>query len=296
MTTPQTHTLETVGAVVTYDVRPGSSAEPPLLLIGSPMAASGFDSLAARFPDRPVVTCDPRGAERSRRTDGAAESTPEEHADDLSRLIATLGAGPVDVFASSGGAVNALVLVARHPEQVRTLVAHEPPAVQLLPDREPALAACRHVHETYRRAGFGAGMAEFIRLVMHPGPVTDDYVEQPGPDPAAFGLPVGDDGSRDDVLLAQNLVSCTHHEYDLDALRRASTRVVAAVGEGSAGQLAHRGGLALAERLGTTAVVFPGDHGSFLDSDYGPPADVDEVAARLREVLAGDRDTVPAGG
>ncbi|MGR6963918.1 alpha/beta fold hydrolase [Geodermatophilus sp. URMC 61] len=296
MTAPQTHTLETPGAVLAYDVRPGSSAaEPPLLLIGSPMAASGFASLAARFPDRTVVTYDPRGAERSRRTDGAAESTPEEHADDLSRLIDALDAGPVDAFASSGGAVNALVLAVRHPEQVRTLVAHEPPLVPLLPDRGPASAAVRHVHDTYVRAGYGAGMAEFIRLVLHSGPVTEDYVRQPGPDPAAFGLPADDDGSRDDVLLAQNLLTCTGYEHDVEALRRASTRILPAVGIGSAGQLAHRGGLALAERLGTAPVEFPGDHGSFLDTGYGPPPDVDAVAARLREVLAGDRDTVAAG-
>lgn len=296
MTAPQTHTLETAGAVLTYDVRPGSSpAEPPLLLIGSPMAASGFASLAERFPHRTVVTYDPRGADRSRRTDGAARSTPDEHADDLSRLIDALGAGPVDVLASSGGAVNALVLVAGHPGQVRTLVAHEPPAVQLLPDREPALAACRHVHETYLRAGYGPGMAEFIRLVMHSGPLTEAYTAQPVADPAQFGLPAEDDGARDDVLLARNMLTCTSHEFDVDALRRASTRIVVAVGEGSAGQLAHRGGLAVAERLGTTAVVFPGDHGSFLDAGYGPPPDVDAVAARLREVLAGDRDAAPAG-
>ena len=296
MTAPQTHTLETRGAVLTYDVLPGTQAsEPPLLLIGSPMGASGFASLAERFPERTVVTYDPRGVERSRRTDGGVAGTPEEHADDLSRLVDALGAGPVDVFASSGGAVNALVLVARHPEQVRTLVAHEPPAVQLLPDREPALAACRHVAETYRRAGHGAGMAEFIRLVMHSGP-TDGFTEQPSADPAAFGLPAEDDGSRDDVLLGQNLLTSTSYEHDVDALRRVPTRVVAAVGVGSAGQLAHRGGLALADRLGTTAVEFPGDHGSFLDSGYGPPPDVDAVAGRLRDVLAGDRDTVTQGG
>jgi pimeloyl-ACP methyl ester carboxylesterase len=296
MTAPQTHTLETRGAVLTYDVRPGTqTSEPPLLLIGSPMGAAGFASLAERFPERTVVTYDPRGADRSRRTDGATESMPEEHADDLSRLVDALGAGPVDVFASSGGAVNALVLVARHPEQVRTLVAHEPPAVQLLSDREPALAACRHVAETYRRAGHGAGMAEFIRLVMHSGP-TDGFTEQPAADPAAFGLPAEDDGSRDDVLLGQNMLTSTSYEHDVDALRQAPTRIVAAVGVGSAGQLAHRGGLALADRLGTAAVEFPGDHGSFLDSGYGPPPDVDAVAGRLREVLAGDRDTVTAGG
>ena len=293
MTALQTHTLETPGAVLTYDVRPGDG--PPLLLIGSPMGAAGFGTLAGHFADRTVVTYDPRGVDRSRRTDGATETTPEEHADDLSRLIATLDAGPVDVFASSGGAVNALVLVARHPEQVRTLVAHEPPALQLLPDREPALAATRHIRETYEARGYGAGMAEFIRIVGHRGPVPEDLGDQPVPDPAVFGLPAEDDGSRDDVLLGQNLLTCTSHEHDVEALRRASTRVVAAVGVGSAGQLAHRGGLALAERLGTTAVEFPGDHGSFLDAGYGPPRDVDAVAGRLREVLVGDRDPVAAG-
>ncbi len=295
MTEPQTQTLQSEGAVLTYDVRPGSSAsEPPLLLIGSPMGAAGFGTLAAHFRDRTVVTYDPRGVERSRRTDGATETTPKEHAEDLSRLIATVGAGPVDVFASSGGAVAALVLVARRPELVRTLVAHEPPALQLLPDREQALAATQQVRDAYQARGFGAGMAGFIRLVGHRGPVPDDLGDLP--DPAAFGLPAEDDGSRDDVLLGQNLLTSASYEHDVEALRRSATRIVPAVGEGSAGQLAHRGGLALAERLGTTAVVFPGDHGSFLDTGYGPPPDVDAVAERLREVLAGDRDTVTAGG
>src|ERR687890_251267 len=90
---------------------------------------------------RTVMTYDPRGVSRSKRADGATWSSPDEHADDLHRLISARDAGPVDIFASSGGAVNALALVARHPEQVRTLVAHEPPAAQELPDRETALAA-----------------------------------------------------------------------------------------------------------------------------------------------------------
>src|SRR3712207_1321717 len=137
MTEPTTHTLEVPGAVLTCDIRKGETDDAPvLLLIGSPMGAAGFGTLAGHFRDRTVVTYDPRGAERSRRTDDSTTSTPEMHADDLSRLIDALDSGPVDLFASSGGAVNALALVARHPEQVRTLVAHEPPAAQLLPDRE----------------------------------------------------------------------------------------------------------------------------------------------------------------
>jgi pimeloyl-ACP methyl ester carboxylesterase len=295
MTEPQTQTLQTEGAVLTYDVRPGSSAsEPPLLLIGSPMGAAGFGTLAAHFRDRTVVTYDPRGVERSRRTDGATETTPEEHAEDLARLIAAVGGGPVDVVASSGGAVNALVLVARRPELVRTLVAHEPPALQLLPDREQALAATQQVRDAYRARGFGAGMAGFIRLVGHRGPVPDDLGDLP--DPAAFGLPAEDDGSRDDVLLGHNLISCTSHKHDIEALRAAPTRIVVAVGAGSDGELSHRCGEALAERLGQAPVVFPGDHGGFLGGEYGQTGEPEAFAATLREVLVADRDAVPARG
>ncbi|MGY1742781.1 MULTISPECIES: alpha/beta fold hydrolase [unclassified Blastococcus] len=298
MTAPQTSTLEVPGAVLAYDVRPGdgSSGEPPLFVLGSPMAASGFGTVAGLFPDRTVVTYDPRGAERSRRTDGASTSTPQEHADDLARLIEAVGGGPVDMLATSGGAINALVLVSRRPELVRTLVAHEPPAVALLPDREEAAAACRHVSETYQRAGFGAGMAEFIRLVMHSGPIPADWADTPA-DPAAFGLPTEDDGSRDDVLLGQNMDTNPTSEFDLEALRRASTRIVPAVGATSVGQLAHRGGEAVAEALGTVAVVFPGDHGSWTDGGHGDPADAAAFTARLREVLGvGMMREAPVGG
>ena len=284
---PTTNTLDVPGAVLTYDIRGNdSSTAPVLLIIGSPMGASGFGTLAGHFTDRMVVTYDPRGVERSQKADPATESTPDQHADDLSRLIAKLGVGPVELFASSGGAVNALALVARHPEQVTTLVAHEPPAAQVLPDREEALRANRDVHDTYMRAGFGAGMAKFIALVSQKGPIPADYLDRPAPDPAMFGLPTEDDGSRTDPLLAQNMVTCTHYQLDFDALRAASTRIVIGVGAESEGELAQRAGLAVAERLGTKAVTFPSGHGGFLGGEYGQPGDPDGFAATLRQVLA----------
>ncbi|MFP5369723.1 MAG: alpha/beta fold hydrolase [Actinomycetes bacterium] len=287
LTGATTHTLEVPGALLTYDVRSGGTGEAPvLLLIGSPMGAAGFGTLAGYFPDRTVVTYDPRGVERSRRTDGRPTTTPEEHADDLSRLVDALGSGPVDLFASSGGAVNALALVARHPEQVRTLVAHEPPAAALVPDREFALAACRDIFDTYQRSGPGAGMAKFIAIVTHRGPIGADYLERPAPDPAMFGLPTEDDGSRNDVLLGQNLLSCTSFEPDVDALRAASTRIVLAVGAQSDGELASRAAHAVAERLGEPPVVFPSGHGGFLGGEYGQTGEPEAFAARLREVLA----------
>lgn len=286
MTEATPHTLEVPGAVLTYDVRPNdSSTEPTLLLIGSPMGAGGFGTLAGYFTDRTVVTYDPRGVERSTRTDGATESTPDMHADDLHRLISALDAGPVDIFASSGGAVNALALVARHPEQVRTLVAHEPPAAQVVPDREAALAANADIHETYLKRGFGPGMAKFLVLVGHKGPVPTGFADGPAPDPAMFGLPVEDDGSRDDPLLGQNIMSSTHYDPDFDALRAASTRIIVAAGADSEGELAHRGAIAVAERLGTAPVIFPGGHGGFLGDGYGQPGEPEAFAATLRGVL-----------
>ncbi|HLJ66514.1 MAG TPA: alpha/beta hydrolase [Chloroflexota bacterium] len=290
MVEPIVRTLKVPGAVLTCDVRPhDSSTQPTLLLIGSPMGASGFRTLAGYFTDRTVVTYDPRGVERSKRTDGATESTPDIHADDLHRLISALGAGPVDIFASSGGAVNALALVARHPEQVRTLVAHEPPAAQVLSDRAAALAANADIHETYLRDGFGPAMAKFLVLVSHKGPLPDDYADRPSPDPAKFGLPTGDDGSRDDVLLGQNIVSCTHYQPDFAALRRVETRIVIAAGAESEGELAHRGADAVAAQLGMSPVIFPGGHGGFLGDEYGQPGEPEAFAATLRQVL-----TLPA--
>jgi pimeloyl-ACP methyl ester carboxylesterase len=285
MTTPETHTLDVPGAVLHYDVRRAEGGTAPLLLmIGSPMDASGFATLAEYFPDRTVVTYDPRGIGRSVRTDGATESTPDQHADDLHLLISALG-GPVDIFASSGGAVNGLALVARHSEQVRTLVAHEPPAAQALPDREQALAAVVDMRQTYEREGFGAAMAKFIALTSLQGPVPADFAQLPMPSPAQFGMPTDDDGSRDDVLFAQNLMTCTHYEHDFDALRAAPTRVVVGIGVESEGQLACRAGVAVAERLGTTAAVFPSHHGGFMAGEFGMKGEPEAFAATLRAIL-----------
>lgn len=288
MTEPTTRTLDVPGAVLTYDIREGDggSAKPALVLIGSPMGAGGFRTLASHFTDRTVVTYDPRGVERSVKADPATPSTPDEHADDLHRLIDALGIGPVDLFASSGRAVNALALVGRHPDDVGTLVAHEPPLASIVPDREGALAVCRAVADTYQQRGFGAGMAHFITVVSHQGPMTTEFAAQPGPDPAMFGMPADDDGTRTDALLAQNLITCTAYEPDFDALKAASTRIVLAAGVESAGQLAHRGAVAAAERLGQEPVSFPSDHGGFLGGEYGQAGDPDAFAARLREVLA----------
>jgi pimeloyl-ACP methyl ester carboxylesterase len=225
------------------------------------------------------VTYDPRGVGRSPRADGVTGATRDEHAKDLHRLISELDAGPVDIFASSGGAVNALALVTRHPEGVRTLVAHEPPLATVLPDREEALAVTEAIHETYERDGFGPAMAKFIAFTSVRGPTPPDFPNH-APNPADVGLPTEDDGSRDHPLLGPHMVYVSRYEPDFDSLRGASTRIVVAAGAESEGTFPYRAALAVAERLGTEAVIFPSHHGGF-----GQQGDPDAFAATLRRVL-----------
>jgi pimeloyl-ACP methyl ester carboxylesterase len=283
-----THTLNTVGAEITYDVDgplPTTDGRPPLFMIGQPMDASGFRTLASFFPDRTVVTYDPRGLGRSTRTDGRVHHDPTVQAGDVHAVIEALGAGPVEMFASSGGAVTALALVAAYPNDVTTLVAHEPPLVLVLPDAKAAQRAQAGYRDVYQAKGRGAGMAAFIALTSWHGEFTDDYFAQPAPDPAMFGMPSEDDGSRDDPLLSDRSNAVTEYQPDVDALTAAPTRVVIAVGEESLGTFTGRTALAMAELLGQEATVFPSHHGGFMGGEFGYAGQPEAFAKRLREVL-----------
>jgi len=207
-----------------------------------------------------------RNPGRSVRTDNTTEMAPEEHAEDLHRLIDALGVGAVDLFASSGGAVNDLTLVTRHPEQVRTFVGHEPQLLDVLPDRDQALAANEDIYATYQVSGMGPAMAKFMAMTRYIGPLPETYGDLPDPDPAEFGLPAADadDGSRDDPLLGQNIRRCAAYQPDLDALTRATTRIVIAAGKESEGQLTARASAILAQHLGTELAIFPRHHAGFL--------------------------------
>lgn len=284
MSSVHPRTVDVPGATLTYDVRGDLDAGRPLLLFGSPMDASGFATLAAAFDDRPVVTYDPRGTGRSPR-EGSGPVTPPVHADDLRRLVEALGGGPVDAFATSGGAINALAWVAAAPRQVRLLVAHEPPASTLLEDRAAIEAAIDDIADTYARAGFGPATAKFIALVSHDGVLPAGFA-LPDLDPATFGLPTEDDGSRDDPLLHQNLRTSGPHPLDLPALSSVADRIVLARGENSGDTLAARGASAVAAAIGARLVAFPGNHTGFLGGEFGTHGEPAAFAARLREVLA----------
>jgi pimeloyl-ACP methyl ester carboxylesterase len=287
----KTLTLETAGADIVYDIQgplPPADGRPPLFMIGQPMDASGFRTLASYFPDRTVITYDPRGLGRSTRNDGRVDNVPSVQAADVHAVIQALGVGPVEMFASSGGAVTALALVAAYPTDVTVLVAHEPPLASVLPDTEAAERALDRFREAYAARGWGAGMAAFIAMTSWQGEFTEEYFAQPAPDPAQFGMPAQDDGSRDDPLLSDRSRAVSSYRPDFDALTAAPTRIVVAVGEESQGTFTGRTSVATAERLGQQATVFPSHHGGFVGGD-SPYAGRPEAFARtLRDVLATD--------
>lgn len=290
------HTLDLPDVDLVYDVHgplPTEDGRPPLMMIGQPMDASGFQAQVALFADRTVVTYDPRGHGRSSRKDGVVTDEPEVQAEDVHAVIEALGAGPVDLLASSGGAVTALALVTAHPDDVVTLVAHEPPLDAVLPDAEAVHRARIAYTRVYEEKGWGAGMAAFIAMTSWEGDITDEFLAQPAPDPAAFGMPAEDDGSRDDPLLSDRSWAVPLYQPDLDALRAASTRIVVAVGEESMKVYTGRTAIALAEQLGQEATVFPSHHGGFMGGEFGYAGQPEAFAAKLREVLDG-RDHAPA--
>ena len=283
-----THILETAEADIVYDVRgplPTADGRPPLFMIAQPMDASGFATLASYFPDRTVVTYDPRGLGRSVRKDGRVENTPTLQAVDVHAVIEALGVGPVEMFASSGGAVTALALVTAHPDDLTTLVAHEPPIIAVLPDAEAAERARAGFRDIYEAKGTGAGMAAFIAMTSWRGEFTGEYFAQPAPDPAQFGMPTEDDGRRDDPLLSDRSWPITSYRAEIDALAAAPTRIVIAVGEESLGTFTGRSAVAIAELLGQQPTVFPSHHGGFMGGEYGYPGQPEAFARKLREVL-----------
>src|SRR3954463_6304605 len=280
--------LETGEADIVYDVHgplPALDGRPPLVMVGQPMTAAGFGALVPHFSDRTVVAYDPRGLGRSTRKDGRADHSPTVQADDVHAVIEALGAGPVEMFASSGGAVTALALVAAHPGDLVTLVPHEPPLIPVLPDAAAAQRARAAVRDAYEAMGWGAGMAAFIAMTSWRGEFTDAYFAQPAADPAAFGMPADDDGSRDDPLLSDRSWAVSDYRPDVDALAAAPARLIIAVGEESAGTFTGRTAVATAELLGGEATVFPSHHGGFLGGESGYAGQPEPFARRLRDVI-----------
>jgi len=270
---PIVRRLAVPGATLHYEVR-GSG--PVLAVIGSPMTASEFASVAdALAVDHTVVTYDPRGLGASPIDDPAQDSTAELRADDVAAILADVDAGPADVFGSSGGAVTGLALAARYPGRVRTLVAHEPPLLELLPESEAAKqrAATHDIIATFHSDGPGAAMAKFMATAGFDD-AEDGAPVQPGPPPTS------DEMSKQLADLSRffnhELLCTTTYVPDIEALRTA--RVVVGIGADSEHLITHGTSMALCRLLGVEPVIFPGDHGGFMSAPG-------EFADALRAVL-----------
>jgi pimeloyl-ACP methyl ester carboxylesterase len=276
MTLPSTPTVRTVavpGAQLHYEVR---GTGPLLLVIGAPMASADFAPVAdALAGDHTVVTYDPRGFANSTIDDPGQDSTPALRADDIAAILDDLGAESADVFGSSGGAVTGLALVVGHPGRVRTLVAHEPPLLELLADAAQQRAATQDIIDTFRSDGMHAAWFKFMSNAgfdMSAGDGGGESAPLPPPEPS--------EAERREAarFFEHELWHTTQYQPDIEALRAAPTRVLVGLGAESGHLLTRRTSTALADLLGGKTVAFPGDHGGFL----GAPS---EFAARLTEVL-----------
>jgi pimeloyl-ACP methyl ester carboxylesterase len=265
------------GATLYYEVR--GSGPVLLMMPGGPADAGNFRHIAERLAtDFTVVTYDPRGLSHSTLDAPVRdERIVEIFADDVHRLLTATAKEPAFVFASSGGAVIGLELAARHPEQVRTLVSHEPPAATLLPDPARERAAMDEIVQTYRTAGIGPAMQKFMVQTRIGGGGPPPPQGEPTPEEREA---MAQRKRNMDFWLGHYFLAIGAYEPDFAVLKAGSARIVPAVGDKSRGQLAHEGGLRMAERLGTQAVVFPGAHGGF-------ESDAAEFAVKLREVLRG---------
>lgn len=274
--TVETGTLKVPGGTLYYEVR-GSG--PVLLCIpGGPTDAGIFSDLAGRLADRyTVVTYDPRGHSRST-LDGEPEDIPvARHADDAVAILTDVGVEPVNAYGSSGGGTIGLEIVTRHPDLLRTLVAHEAPLMELLPDADHWRAGFARISETYRAEGAFPAMGIFGAMVEEGGPKYSEEMQQVAPTPESQEMGARMVGNFE-LFIAHEIRQIGAYVPDFDALRTVSTRIVSAAGETSGQQAARRAALALAERLGIPVTYLPGSHG-------GWGSDPREFAERLHETL-----------
>lgn len=260
-TTPAVRRLSVPGATLYYEVR-GSG--PVLLAIpGGPVDAGVFTGLADQLADRyTVVTYDPRGHSRSTLDGALPDSAVRVHADDAARLIDAVGSKPAYVLGSSGGATIGLDLVARHGAKVKTLVAHEPPMMEVLPDRERWRAIFKEIYETYKQAGAYPAMERFGKAVEEGGPKYSEQMQQGEPSPEQAAMMARMMGNFE-FFLEHEIRAIGGYVPDIAALRASQSRIVIAGGKQSGAQGAYRAAAALAERLGIELTLFEGGHGGF---------------------------------
>jgi clorobiocin biosynthesis protein CloN7 len=269
MSLSSSHKLDVPGARLYYEVQ-GSG--PALMLVGHPMGVSGFAAIVPLLAEHyTVVTYDPRGFARSTIDDPDQDAEPDLLADDVRRVLEAVGKVPAHVFGSSGGAVTGLALVARYPVHVETLIAHEPPLALLLPEAEEARAGMHEIYDTYRDGGVSAAWERFSSFTgMNIRPQGDDADPQP---PSAEAV------ATSERFFGHGLLPIALYQPDFSALQAVPARLIVGGGTASKGEFPQRTAVALAERLGTPLLDFPGGHAGFVSESK-------EFAAVLRRTLA----------
>ncbi|MFK3676643.1 alpha/beta fold hydrolase [Microbacterium sp. NPDC090218] len=246
---------------------------PLIVLIGAPMDADAFAPFAEELAsDHTVLTTDPRGIKRSVLHDRSQGSSPAQRAADLAALIEHVDRGPAIVFGSSGGAVTSLALAQARPDVAPTVIAHEPPLLELLPDR----AEQRRLTDDLTTAALSGDRVGAWRLFFAQAniPMPEEMLVQ------WFGGVVDPQSHADEQFwFRHELPASVRWEPDIDALRARADTLVLGIGEESVDQLCERTTTALGAELGIAPTRFPGDHTGFVDH---PAA----FADRVREVLS----------
>lgn len=265
----RSHSLDVPGARLYYEVQGSGLA---LMLVGHPMDASGFAAIAPLLADAyTVVTHDRRGFARSTIDDPNQDAEPDLLADDIRRVLEAVGEVPAQVFGSSGGAITGLALVAHYPDHVETLIAHEPPLALLLPEAEEARAGMQEIYDTYRDSGMSAAWERFSNFTgINMGPPHGDAEPQP---------PSAEAEAASERFFGHGFLPIALYQPDFSALQAAPARVMVAGGTTSKGEFAQRTAVALAERLATPLIDFPGGHAGFVSETKG-------FAAVLHRTLA----------
>ncbi|MTD58974.1 alpha/beta fold hydrolase [Amycolatopsis pithecellobii] len=221
---------------------------PPLLMIpGGVGAADSYQAVARRLGEEYTVLTYDRRAHFGSNDRTAGPIPVERQAADARAVIRHFGFGKALVFGSSAGAQIGLALAAQHPETVDGLVAHEPPAVRLLPDAEEWL---EFAAEPLAHTESGDLMTAFKGFL---GSI------------AGAGLPeVGTIRLSHEaewrVLFTRELSRFYEYLPDIEALRRSQVPIVLAAGEGSRGYYHYRPARVLALELGLPFVEMPGAH------------------------------------
>ncbi|MFI6492129.1 alpha/beta fold hydrolase [Streptomyces sp. NPDC050564] len=252
-----------------YDI---CGSGPVLLIIpggaGHPM---GLEGVTERLAERlTVVTYDPMGLSRGPLGGPVGDQRVEVWSDNAHRVLeAVLPDGEsAYVFGTSSGGIVALDLLARHPERLRRVVAHEPPSVEVLPDAARQRAMIGEVHDICRAEGVGPAL-ERLTAGLEDRTWEGRPLQKTGE--TAMDTPIG-------IFLAHVLRPFATHAPDLDALKPLSTRLALGAGQDSRGQLPRRTAEVLADLVGADLVEFPGGHLGCLEH---PVAFADLLARTL---------------